>query len=365
MIELLRQRIDESDREGAAALLGSDLAQPGRAWAIHLSLFPVVQRVINPPFINPHLPKLYRICREFLPYLAAGDLPALVRLEINEYARRAKLQARPPAARRRTVSFAEVEAAFGAADPEEAAALLQGFLDQKGKEELARNLLLLGSAYLADSLGHAVSCTGFILLEMIERADQDPWPTLTALAEYFCRGRFHTRPELRRAEGRPAGKISEAHLLKASSGTGIVNLHHTITLYAIERVRHLLGEDEYGHLLACWLDFLGDKAVEAPPPVAAATAAAGYEGFYRRFGDQAEEEVLSALAGMISSAAGRRQAGRYLLKAVCDLYQGEYDPHFLTGLGAALWVVEHSRGQAPSAMNALRQYINYFFSRRP
>ncbi len=363
MIEQLLQRIDESNQEGAAALLGDELARPGRAWEIHLSLFPVVQRVTNAPFINPHFPKMHGIYRDFLPYLADEDLPALVRLEINEYARRGKLKARPPAAGRRAVSFAEVEAAFGEADPEKAAALLQDFLDREGKEELARNLLFLGSAYLADSLGHAVSCTGFILLEMIERADQDPWPTLTALAEYFCRGRFHTRPALRRAEGRPSRETIAAHLLKATSGTGIVNLHHTITLYAIERVRHLLSDAAYGHLLACWLDFLGDKTVEPPPPVAAATVAADYEGFYRRFSGQAEEEVLSALAGMISSAAGRRQAGRYLLKAVGDLYQGEYDPHFLTGLGAALWVVEYSRGQSPLAMNALRQYVNYFFSR--
>ena len=37
------------------------------SWEIHQSLFPVVQRVLNPPFINPHLPKMYRICREFIP----------------------------------------------------------------------------------------------------------------------------------------------------------------------------------------------------------------------------------------------------------------------------------------------------------
>ena len=364
MIDLLLQKIDDSDQDGAAALLGSDLVQPGKAWAVHLSLFPVVQRVANPPFINPHLPKMYGILRDFLPYLAVDDLPALVRLEINEYARRTKLKVlTPPATVRRAVSFADVEAAFREANRQKAAVLLQAFLDQKGKEELARNLLLLGSGYLADSLGHAVSCTGFILLEMMEQPDQDPWPTLTALAEYFCRGRFHTRSELRKAEDLRAGETLAPYLLLATSGTGFLNLHHTITLYAIERVRHLLSDAEYGHLLACWLDLLGDKTVEALPAVPAARAVTGYEDFYRRFSGQAEEEVLACLAGMISSEAGRQQAGCYLIKAVCDSYQGEYDPHFLTGLGAALWVMEHSRDQASLAMSALRQYVNFFFSR--
>lgn len=363
MTNLLLQKVDDSDQDGAAALLGSDLARPGRAWAVHLSLFPVVQRVANPPFINPHLPKMYGILRDFLPYLAADDLPALVRLETNEYTRRTKLKALTPAAVRRAVSFADVEAAFREADRQKAADLLQAFLDQKGKEELARNLLLLGSGYLTDSLGHAVSCTGFILLEMMAQPDQDPWPTLTALAEYFCRGRFHTRPELRRAEDLRSGETLATYLPRATSGTGFLNLHHTITLYAIGRVRHLLSDAEYGHLLASWLDFLGDKTVEALPAVPAARTVTGYEDFYQRFSGQAEGEVLACLAGMISSEAGRRQAGRYLIKAVCDSYQGEYDPHFLTGLGAALWVVEHSRDQAPLAISALRQYVNFFFSR--
>ena len=49
------------------------------------------------------------------------------------------------------------------------AALMLAFLEQLGNVELARRLLLLGSGYLNRSLGHSISCTAFILLEMIER----------------------------------------------------------------------------------------------------------------------------------------------------------------------------------------------------
>ena len=41
--------------------------------------------------------------------------------------------------------------------------------------------------------------------------------------------------------------------------------------------------------------------------------------------------------------------------------QGNYNPHHLTGLGSARWVVDRYR-DSPIALNALRQYLNYFFT---
>ena len=54
--------------------------------------------------------------------------------------------------------------------------------------------------------------------------------------------------------------------------------------------------------------------------------------------------------------------GKYLVKGVADLYQGNYDPHYLTGLGSALWVINEYRDEPQIAVNALRQYVNYFFA---
>lgn len=360
-MDQLLQRMEQSDQEGAWELVRDDIAKEGRAWEIHLSLFPLVQRVENPPFINPHLPKMYRIIREFLPCLDADDLPPLVRLEINEYTRRptsavpAKPLRQPP-----SVTFAEIEAAIREGERENTAALMQAFLELQGKSELARRLLLLGSGYLDRSLGHSISCTAFILLEMIERHDQDPWPALGTLAEYFCRGHFHTTPELRASEAISPSAELDRHLLRATSGYGIVNLHHTITRYAVERVRHLLSEAEFAHMIACWIDFLGSKE-ETPPADTSAEAPADYASFSRYFSKREEQPVLSALAGLISSPEGRLQLGRYLVKGVCDQYQGDYNPHFLTGLGAALWVVDSYPDRPSIAMHALRQYLNYFF----
>ncbi|MBI2857898.1 MAG: hypothetical protein HYX90_02370, partial [Chloroflexi bacterium] len=174
--ELLLMMAD-SDSAGVSALVPDLTSSADRAWQTHLSLFPVAQRVQNPPYINPHLPKMYRIYREFLPYLAAGDVPALVRLEINEYTQRPKLGKMPkPPRSTSAVSFLEIASSIGAQEPERVAALLDAFTAQQGQAELARNLLLLGSGYLEQSLGHSVSCTAFILLEMLDRPEQDSWP---------------------------------------------------------------------------------------------------------------------------------------------------------------------------------------------
>jgi hypothetical protein len=109
--------IDNSDPVRALEIFEEELARNCDPWKIHLDLFPSVQAVLNPPFINPHLPKMYRICREFVPYLERDEVPALVRLEVSEYAQRPKLQKLPKADIPDTaVSFKEIEESIGEND---------------------------------------------------------------------------------------------------------------------------------------------------------------------------------------------------------------------------------------------------------
>lgn len=364
MIDPLLKAIEESVPDGVSQWWKSENPSGARAWEVHLALFPLVQRVLNPPFINPHLPKMYRICREFLPYLSPEDIPALVWLEVNEYASRPKLEPLPPRSPPgSSVSFAAFEAAIRENNPERTAMLMNSFIAQNGTAELARNLLLLGSGYLEQSLGHSVSCTAFILLEMMERSDQDSWPAITLLADYFCKGQFHMMAAVPGKARLRSEEILGQHLMRASSGNGIVNLHHTITRYAIERVRHLLSEAEYAHVISRWIEFIGEKATEAPVVLPVRQETPEYSDFFRDFSRRDEGQVLQYFAGMLSAEQGRRTMGQYLLKGVCDLYQGQYNPHFLTGLGSALWVADRYRESPTIALNALRQYVNFFFAR--
>jgi hypothetical protein len=356
--EVAAGNLDEAERR-----IDSMLAGDVDAWQIHLSLFAVVQRVLNPPYINPHLPKMYAIYRYFIPYLTPAEIAALVRIEISECTRRPKLKELPQNKKFKSpVSFKDCEAAIGDQDWEKTAVLMAAFHARQGGVQLARRLLLLGSGYLNRTLGHSISCTAFILSEMLQHPDRDPWPALAPLAYYFCRGRFYRTPVLQKSISPYSNETLHHHLLQASSGRGIVNLHHAITVYALEHVRRFFSRGEYVHLIGTWIEFMGEKDVR---PVDLGSQeiepADDYGRFYRLFSRLEPDPVVQSLAGLMASPQGRRQLSRFLIKGVCDLYQGNYDAHNLTGLGSALWFVEQFWNQPPVAVNALYQYLEFFF----
>lgn len=361
-IDLLRA-IEASHVSEASKLLKESLEKTGDAWEVHTSLFPVVQRVLNPPYINPHLPKMYAINRLLVPYLKRDEIPALVQLEVAEYAQRQKREKLPKAKLMTSpVSFKHIESAIGYRDWEKTAVLMASLYVQEGGEEFARRLLLLGSGYLDQSLGHSFSCTTFILLEMMERKDQDPWPALATLADYFCKGRFHSTPPLRKSPAFSEEEDLDPYLLRATSGGGIVNLHHTITFYAIGKMQKLFSKEEYNHLIRAWLDWMGDKELEqVSVPAPEAEPPTDYRGFYDIFSGLKSKSLLASVEGMMASQKGRQQLGRFLIKGLCDQYQGRYDPHYLTGLGSVLWVLDRYWNKPAIAKKALYQYVDYFF----
>jgi hypothetical protein len=360
----LLEAVEASDVDSALEICAKMVSQGVDPWKIHLSLFPTVQRVQNPPFINPHLPKVYGICRELVPYLSEGRTGAFLSLEIREYTRRPKMEKIPRVNRLPSpVGFKDIETAIRANDPEKTAALMAAFLSQESGAEFARRLLLLGSGYLDSSLGHSVSCTAFILSEMLERMDVDPWPALSVLALYFCKGRFSTTPALKKSNPFTEQQASDHPMLLATSGRGFVPLHQTITRYAVERVRRFLGQEDYLHMVNAWIDFLGDKGEEkASLEGSSSEPAKEYDQFYERFSTLKAKPVVASLSGMIGSQEGREKIKRFLVQGVCDKYQGAYDPHYLTGLGSALWVLDQYWQDARLVTNGLVQYLDFFFS---
>ncbi|MDD2558801.1 MAG: hypothetical protein PHH87_11045 [Desulfuromonas sp.] len=366
MQDALLKAIQESDVSVAQAELEEKKEQGMDAWSIHLSLFETAQWVINPPFINPHLPKMHAVCREFKPLLEKEDVLPLVRLEVSEYTRRPKMERfarpRPPLP---ATSFDAIEAAIRSKDAREAALLMESFLSLEGTGELSRRLLLLGggSDELKASLGHSISCTAFLLLEMVARADFDHWSTLAVLADYFCKLKLgpHAGSYI---PGAPAAEETiQNHMARAVSGTGIVNLHHQITIYALERVRYLFTTEEYNDLVNAWVVFMGDKDEEQPAlHFMEGGSPASYTQFYQLFATLETEPVVSALLPMLDSPEGRRNMGRFLVKGVCDLYQGKYNPHQLTGLGSTIWVIHRFHEQQSIASSALFQFVDYFFA---
>ena len=86
-----------------------------------------------------------------------------------------------------------------------------------------------------------------------------------------------------------------------------------------------------------------------------------YVLFYETFSKFEAKSVVKSIGEMIASPQERGKIGRFLIKGLCDHYQGNYNPHYLTGLGSALWVVDQYWKQPPIVINALYQYVDFLF----
>lgn len=361
--ETIGSLISSNRTQAAVELFDSKIEKGADPWEIHESLFETVQPVLNPPFINPHLPKMYAICGEFVPFLEPQYLPGLVRLEIAEYARRPRLGELPKAdIPRRSIDFNEVEVAISGRKRGETAKCMAAFLDRHGGREFTRRMLLLGSGYLNNTLGHSISCTAFILLEMLKKKDRDPWPVISALAEYFCRGHFETTPA---SDGRfpVSARQMEHQILRATSGQGIINLHHTITIYAIDRVRHLFSKEEQAMLTSAWIGFMGDKEpAEVMMDESGPESFTDYDHFYSLFSELNPKPLLKPLIEATRTPERVPTIKQYLVRGVCDLHRGAYNPHYLTGLGSLFWLLDVCRDSDAIILNGLFQYLDFFFN---
>ncbi|NNK97315.1 MAG: hypothetical protein HKP41_23415 [Desulfobacterales bacterium] len=360
----LLDSIRNSDPSGARVILESLLEDGRGPWAIHEALFPVVQCVLNPPFINPHLPKMYAINRELAGYLEQEDIAILVRVEVEEYARREML---PPIARPSFVSdvddFTDVEKAIVTGEIETTAKVLSAFMASAGPLPLVKHLLMLGSGYLDRSLGHSISCTAYLLIEMNIRRDEDPWPVMVSLAEYFCKGNFSKKPTLQYSAISDYPEVYLLNLKRAVSGRGIGPLHHTITLYAIEKCRHFLGHQEYDHALTMWNKMLGDKTEDlVPVDEVASLPLPDYFTFFHTFLESDPIKILEVVKNSLNSMDERHRLAQFLIKAVLQCYNGYYNPHYLTGLGAALWVMDRFHEHPDVVLTCLNQYLDFFYT---
>ena len=365
MIEQLNRAIQISDTSGAQEIFKTLLTEKSwQPWDLHRYLYPVVQQVLNPPFKNPHLAKMYAVNREIAAYLGNEEKVLLVQVETEEYARREKLtHIEPPAQLPRVADFADVERSIAGGSLRETAAAMAAYAGTYGAPELARRLLLLGSGYLESSLGHSISCTAFILLEMIRRKDQQPWPALVLLADYFRKGGFSTTPELRGTSFAADGEDYFLQLGRAVSGRGIKALHDPITLYAIERCRQLLSQQEYDHMLAMWAAMMGNKQEDLQQVEGTkAEALPDFAAFMQTFRRRDPGLVAGMLQAALPSQKGRSTSARYTARAVLELYDGSYNPHNLTGLGSTLWLAASFHHRPLIVINGWLQYLDYFFS---
>ncbi len=323
---------------------------------IHGEIYPIAQVALNPPFINPHMPKMYRICGGFYQSLGVEDAERLLRVEVNEYSRREKMkEVRRPEGPREAGSLKE---AIRGGDVEETAAAMDTINRKNGSGALGAQLLRLGSGYLDGSLGHAVSCTSFILQELGDRGPSSCWPSISVLADYFCKGGY--------AEEDETGTVTEReetigeNILRAVSDTGIASLHDTLTIFAIAKSRPNLDDSTYFRLVGSWIRYLGDKRAE-PFRVKRSSGEGRLEfgEFEDLFLAGDVEKLVTRASAMLTGEEGVALLSDYLLRGVIRNQGNRADPHVFTGLGSIRWVIGTHWDSPDVKPTALYQYLDY------
>jgi hypothetical protein len=113
-------------------------------------------------------------------------------------------------------------------------------------------------------------------------------------------------------------------LLQANSGQGIVNLHHTITVYTLERVRHFFSKEEYQLMIGAWIAFMQGKETEQLRLESRETKSLNdYDEFYKTYSKLDAKSLIASVAQMMGSQQSRQQLGHFLTRGLCDLYQGD------------------------------------------
>ncbi len=105
----------------------------------------------------------------------------------------------------------------------------------------------------------------FRLLHYFHPFWEDPWPVLVLLAQYFKSGAFQESPRLQYSAISDYPEVYQTEVRRAVNGSGIVALHHLLTLYAIEKSRHFFQHHEYNHMLTMWTHMMTDKTENLCP----------------------------------------------------------------------------------------------------
>jgi hypothetical protein len=86
-----------------------------------------------------------------------------------------------------------------------------------------------------------------------------------------------------------------------------------------------------------------------------------FERFFTFFSRYDPVLVPDMVKASLDSNNDRQRMGYYLIKNVLQSYNGQYNPHSLTGLGSTLWIIKNFSDHPAIVTSAVFQYLDYFF----
>jgi hypothetical protein len=238
-------------------------------------------------------------------------------------------------------------------------------LMEKDPNALAHLLLKLGANAIPKSLGHSISCFYPVVEDMI--IADNPYTDTALLTYVMYLARYDANEDMiHREYGLAEEPVDYGKLLKICSfGTGIVEVHHTITFYLLTEWEKAYfnpdGAVPYG-LLADWIgekEADKDREHRATEFTYSEELPETYEEFASKFSFEQLDDSLSLIFRLLEKQP--KASVDWLFRIYASQYADSWDPHYYTSLYSALRlymedVVDHE----VACRMALDQALHYF-----
>jgi hypothetical protein len=232
-------------------------------------------------------------------------------------------------------------------------------------ETLVQLLLTLGANAIPRSLGHSLSCFFPVVRDVISA---DHPQCNTALLSYimFLSRHSASKDVLDRDYGRIESAMDYDGFLRiCASGTGIVDIHHTITFSVSTEWERFAFNIDGAVAYRLLLDWVGDKDLdkEREQRSAEATYSGKLPDTYEEFADQFSFEALDGSTPLVYNMLEKKPGNTidWLFRLYSSYYNHGWDPHYYTSLYSAtnLYMGDKVRDVVACRM-ALEQALKYF-----
>ncbi|MCF8000409.1 MAG: hypothetical protein K9K76_00930 [Halanaerobiales bacterium] len=240
-----------------------------------------------------------------------------------------------------------------------------GLLEYK-PEVLRNNLLSLGTESLSESLGHSFTCFYPVMRDLMVANSRHDTNALFSYILYLSR--FDYDEEVHIQYDKDSFK-NISHLIEVcSSGEGIVNLHHmiTLTMYLLWEKDEINGDYIPYHNFNNWI---GNKNVDEKQREKIVNMKTGgvhlpknYHDFENIFSLNDLDNSLPVYFKLLDE--DYKKAVDWMFRLYTTYYNPNWDPHYFTSLYSALklFQMDNSKDKLPSKM-AIYQALRYFSQR--
>ncbi len=236
---------------------------------------------------------------------------------------------------------------------------------REDKERLFNSLMRLGTQNLADTIGHSISCFYPVLTEMFAADHPASGTALLSLIMYFCRYRYTHKNYKKKTE--PFEGSKSKLLRRCAKDHTIFDLHQMITFYTMQSWEQEVWNDNQlipWSKLSAWTankteadyaEYVSEKDNSSQIPET-------YAEWDVIFRGHDQKKIITVACQLVSR--DWEKTCDWLFRAYCDYYTPDWDPHYFTGLYAALHLYKDQTINRSDSQAAFIQALLYFLDDR-